>query len=553
MARSSWWMTLALLPLLAAAGFAFHDPFHREDTGPNMSVSHGLVFEPARFVQFNLSVHNHQDNAENVVLTLELPDLGPFPDPEGDGGWRIAQDEDGACSFAGEEQFRCEWDHFPTHMERTVVIVGDAACLCGTFDLLYQVTADGEVDERDNSQLIRLDWPCDTPQGAMGTTVEARATAAGAEISIEVRNVDWWPPLFGVEVWSDLPLLDGGWTIRDHHADDVSWSQCSVDFAEDLFCGASPIWGMGTMRVVLEATPADACGDHPFQVVVTSDSAAPRHLDRVLSLRPCPDLGPASLDGSVEPFQREDGIAGAELAITNAGLSPATNVRVTATFSDLARPWSFELAERDERVCVAEEINVLECVLPRLLPGETWTATGWTNVEGWCGGSAGAELDATWDNQAGDALAVASGLGLPPCEPGKAADAAIFAHPENGEDWVIITFDVVAVGDGASEEVRFRTNLPHMGGARWLVHGDDREYCTLTFHELNCDFGQLPAGAARQVWVKAWQHHDDCAFDVVIAHLTAAGDETPGGNNQAEATIVPPWKLHEERFGHRGP
>lgn len=536
---------LATVPLLGAAAYGFHDPFHTEDTGPNLSVTHGLVLQDF-VIQFNLSVTNHADDAGPVELTLDLPELGPIPNANENGGWDVVDDAGAACDFPSDALFRCRWDTFPSHDERTVFLRGDASCLCGTFEMDFRVGTEGDVDEQDNRQVILLDWPRTTPSGLMGTTVTPSVDGDHARIDIEVRNQDSWPMLFGVEVYSDLPIVEGGWTLTEKATEQTGPSSCMVHLNEDLFCDVSPIGGMGSLAVTLAAEAKHACGTHPFQVIFTSDGNAPRAVDSVLAFADCAAKGAEPGLAPMTTSSVGEGRGQYQVLVRNDGPDDAANVRITAQFPDFARPWSFD--DLDHQFCVVEDRAVVECVYPSIGLNEEVSFLGWTLLEGWCGEDVVNNVTVSADN-APDPVTVTSPMEIEDCAEGDVSDAALTAHAHHGRDTVLITYNVTAVGDAPSEEVTIHTTLPHLGGVRWVVHGEDREYCALTFNDLDCDFGTLPAGVQRQVWVKAWQHHDDCGFDVVHTYLSAAGDDGTEGNNHAAATIVPPWKLHEERHG----
>ena len=224
---------------------------------------------------------------------------------------------------------------------------------------------------------------------------------------------------------------------------------------------------------------------------------------------------------------------GFDIVVTNDGNGTAKNVTVTDTLpTDAGLSWTIESVSGDGSPSCSITSGVLTCTSAALGAGESFTVHIVSPTTSASCGVVDNTASVVAGNDGSDSDDATVTVQCPDVTVVKTADNS----PINAGDTAAFTITVSNAGPGEAKGVTLSDPLP--AGIAW---SEDSADCSITNNTLNCNFGDLPAGASgnRVVHVTGLTDAADCKTLPNTATVAATNEAAAqGGNNTSSASIV---------------
>ena len=524
-----------------------HDASNNEDSAsitvlcPNPGVVKDAEVTPIVFGEdavFTVTVTaGGSGPAKNVVLT-DINDTGHV--------WTVSGPNAGACgadlTIEDGDTLTCTWAEIPSGQSRSITITmtsGEEDCELG-IDNSASIEADADVDESNNSDSAHIAVLCPNP--GVVKTAEVTPITAGDPASFDIVVSASGTGDSEDVVLSDLNETDHTWTITGADAGDCGTAPVTVDPGETLTCdfGTIPNGSWRTVTITMDSG-ADDCANgiaNTASITADADTDESNNESSASIAVECPDVvvdktGSGTVNATDAVFF--------EITVSNEGEGDAYGFTFGDTLPDVANGWN---ATELPAFCELNG-NELSCALDVFESGDSLTIRVVTTTEVTDCGNLPNLAEASASNEAQDDLGNNSDdhtivVQCPDLSASKEADDDVVSAGEQIGFTITVT-NSDAAGTGTAYDVLLSDLLPAGSDLAWSEDPDNAA-CEINgsvgAQTLECNFGDLAAGASASVHVVSDTTQLDCATFPNVASVTSTNH--PELNPSADTTVECP-------------
>jgi uncharacterized repeat protein (TIGR01451 family) len=522
-----------------------HDASNNEDSAsitvlcPNPGVVKDAQVTPIVFGEdavFTVTVTaGGTGAAKNVVLT-DLNDTGH--------DWTVSGADSSACvdlTVADGETLSCTWSEIAAGQSRSITITmtsGEEDCQLG-IDNTASIEADADVDESNDEDSTHIAVLCPNP--GVVKTAELTPITAGDPASFDIVVSASGTGDSENVVLTDTNETSHTWAISGADAGDCA--DLSVEPGEDLSCdfGTIPNGSTRTVTITMESD-ADDCAngiDNTASITADADTDESNNESSASIEVECPDVvvdktGSGTVNATDSIFF--------EITVSNAGEGDAYDFLFSDTLPDVANGWT--LVQPAEAGCALNAL-ALSCSKAVYEAGDSFILRLEANTEVADCGDLPNLAEASASNEAQDDLGNNSDdhtivVQCPNLSASKEADDDVVSAGEQIGFTITVT-NSDAPGTGTAYDVLLSDLLPAGSDLAWSEDPDSAA-CQINgsvgAQTLECNFGDLAAGASASVHVVSDTTQLDCATFPNVASVTSTNH--PELNPSADTTVECP-------------
>lgn len=438
--------------------------------------------------QFEITVGNAgPGTATDVTLNDPLPASVAGP-------WTIVSQPAGNPCAIVAGVLECDFGDMAPGTEKTVKVEAPTNFEnCSQLVNLATASASNAPDASDGATIM-----CDRPNLSVEKTGNGPVNA-GEDVSFSVTVSNAGPGIArSVTLADPLPGgTAGSWTIDSQPAGDpcaIVGAQLDCDFG-DLAAGQS------RTVVVVATTDAENCGIYD-NTATASATNSPSAMDQASVRCLTPDLTvEKSGNGTVNAGEDVE----FTITVSNAGPGTATSVSLSDPLpAGTAGAWSITSQPVGDPCAIVGA--QLDCSFGDMASGTSHSVTVVASTD--------AEECATYDN-----TVVASSTNAPDATDSASVEclkpdlsvAKSGNGPVNAGENVTFTMTVENGGPGTAKSVELSDPLPAGIAGTWSITSQPADLpCAIVAGQLNCEFGDLAAGASRSVTVSAATDIENC-------------------------------------------